>query len=155
MATGLVWDEQICLARCGTRVDEPMGRETYPAFDRPEAKRRLWALLQASGLAERLVPIRARPATEDELLRFHTAAYIDRIRTMASTGGGDAGESARFGRNGFEIARLAAGGCIAAVEAVMQRRVENAYALVRPSGHHAEPDRGRGFCIFGNVVLAV
>jgi acetoin utilization deacetylase AcuC-like enzyme len=101
------------------------------------------------------VPVRARPATDDELLRFHTAAYIDRIRSMALTGGGDAGENARFGRNGFEIARLAAGGSIAAVEAVLQRRVENAYALVRPSGHHAEPDRGRGFCIFGNVVLAV
>jgi acetoin utilization deacetylase AcuC-like enzyme len=129
--------------------------EPYPALDRPEGKRRLWGLLQASGLAERLVPVRTRPATDDELLPFHTAAYIDRIRSMASTGGGDAGESARFGRNGFEIARLAAGGCIAAVEAVLQRRVENAYALVRPSGHHAEPDRGRGFCIFGNIVLAV
>ena len=154
MATGLVWDERFAWHDAGLASTSPWA-EPYPALDRPEAKRRLWSLLQASGLAERLVPIRPRPATNDELLRFHTAAYVDRIRDMALTGGGDAGESARFGSNGFEIARLAAGGCIAAVDAVLQRRVENAYALVRPCGHHAEPDRGRGFCIFGNVVLAV
>jgi acetoin utilization deacetylase AcuC-like enzyme len=154
MATGLVWDERFAWHDAGLASTNPWA-EPYPALDRPEAKRRLWSLLQASGLAERLVPICARPAIDDELLRFHSADYIDRVRSIASTGGGDAGESARFGRNGFEIARLAAGSCIAAVEAVLERRVENAYALVRPSGHHAEPDRGRGFCIFGNVVLAV
>jgi acetoin utilization deacetylase AcuC-like enzyme len=154
MATGLMWDERFAWHDAGLGLTNPWV-EPYPALDRPEAKRRLWSLLQASGLGERLVPVRARPATEDELLRFHTAPYIDRVRSMALAGGGDAGESARFGRNGFEVARLAAGGCIAAVDAVLQGRVENAYALVRPSGHHAEPDRGRGFCIFGNVVLAV
>ncbi|MGF1626504.1 MAG: class II histone deacetylase [Alphaproteobacteria bacterium] len=154
MTTGLVWDERFAWHDAGPASTSPWV-EPYPALDRPEAKRRLWSLLQASGLADRLVPIRARPATDDELLRFHTPAYVDRVRAMALAGGGDAGESARFGGNGFEIARLAAGGCIAAVDAVLQRQVENAYALVRPSGHHAGPARGRGFCIFGNVVLAV
>jgi len=46
------------------------------------------------------------------------------------------------------------GGVIEAVDAVLGGRVENAYALVRPPGHHAERDRGRGFCIFGNIALA-
>ncbi len=49
---------------------------------------------------------------------------------------------------------LAAGGCMSAVDAVMDGRVDNAYALVRPPGHHAEPDLGRGFCIFLNTGLA-
>lgn len=154
MTTGIVWDERYAWHDAGPSSTSPWV-EPYPALDRPEAKRRLWSLLEASGLAARLAPIRARLATEDELLRFHTADYVERIRSIASTGGGDAGESARFGRNGFEIARLAAGGCIAAVDAVLRGEVENAYALVRPAGHHAEPDRGRGFCIFANVVLAV
>lgn len=154
MATGLVWDERFAWHDAGLGSTN-LWVEPYPALDRPEAKRRLWSLLQASGLAARLAAIRARPATDAELTRFHTTAYVDRVRALAEAGGGDAGESARFGRNGFEIARLAAGGCIAAVEAVLRREVENAYALVRPSGHHAEPDRGRGFCIFANVALAV
>jgi len=154
MSTGLVWDERFAWHDAGLGSTN-LWAEPYPALDRPETKRRLWSLLQASGLAERLAPLRARPVTQEELLRFHTAAYIDRVRTMAEAGGGDAGESARFGRSGFEIARLAAGGCIVAVDAGLRGQVENAYALVRPSGHHAEPDRGRGFCIFGNVVLGV
>ncbi len=154
MSTGLVWDERFAWHDAGL-ASTNLWVEPYPALDRPEAKRRLWSLMQASGLAARLTPIEARPATDEELRFFHTRAYVDRVRSMAEAGGGDAGESARFGRNGFEIARLAAGGCIAAVDAVLRGQVENAYALVRPSGHHAEPDRGRGFCIFANVVLAV
>lgn len=154
MTTGIVWDERYAWHDAGPSSTSPWV-EPYPALDRPEAKRRLWSLLEASGLAARLTPIRARPATEEELLRFHAASYVERVRNIAAAGGGDAGESARFGRNGFEIARLAAGGCIAAVDAVLRGEVQNAYALVRPAGHHAEPDRGRGFCIFANVVLAV
>lgn len=154
MATGLVWDERYAWHDAGRASTNPWS-EPYPALDRPESKRRLWSLLQASGLAQRLVALPARLATREELLRFHSAEYVDRIRDMAAAGGGDAGESARFGPNGYDVARLAAGGCLVAVEAVLEGRVDNAYALVRPCGHHAERDRGRGFCIFGNVVLAV
>src|SRR5207302_9183240 len=68
--------------------------------------------------------------------------------------GGEAGEETPFGRGSFEIALLAAGGCITAVDSVLDGKVDNAYALVRPPGHHAERDQGRGFCIFGNTALA-
>jgi hypothetical protein len=78
MATGLVWDERFAWHDAGL-ASTNLWAEPYPALDRPEAKRRLWGLLQASGLADRLVPVRARPATDDELLRFHTAGYVDRI----------------------------------------------------------------------------
>ena len=154
MATGFVWHERYAWHDAGRASQSPWA-EPYPALDRPESKRRLHGLLAASGLLDRLVSIRPRPATDDELLRFHTADYVARIRALSAAGGGDAGESARFGPGGFETASLAAGGCIEAVDAVLEGRVDNAYALVRPCGHHAEPDRGRGFCIFGNVALAV
>lgn len=154
MTTGLVWDERFGWYDAGLASTSAWA-EPYPALDRPEIKRRLWSLLQASGLAQRLMPIAARPAAPEELMYFHSPEYVERVRRLAEAGGGEAGENAPVGRNGFEIARLAAGGCIAAVDAVLERRVDNAYALVRPSGHHAERDRGRGFCIFANVVLAV
>jgi len=154
MSTGLVWDERYAWHEAGLGSSNPWV-EPYPALDRPESKRRLWSLLQASGLAAKLTPIAARPATDEELMRYHTRDYVERVRALAEAGGGETGESARIARNGFDIARLAAGGCIAALDAVMKGEVENAYALVRPSGHHAEPDRGRGFCVFSNVVLAV
>ena len=105
-------------------------------------------------LSLELIPIAPRPATVEELERVHTPDYVERIRSASDAGGGDAGESAPFGRGTFEIASLAVGACLAAVDAVLDGTVDNAYALVRPPGHHAEPDRGRGSCIFGNVALA-
>lgn len=154
MTTGIAWDERFAWHDAGPASTHPWA-EPYPALDRPEAKRRLWSLLQASGFTDRLVPIKARPASEGELCRFHTPDYVARIRRLSEAGGGEAGENARFGANGFAVARLAAGACIEAAEAVLSGRVDNAYALVRPCGHHAEADRGRGFCLFANVVLAV
>lgn len=152
--TAIIWDERFAWHDAGRASTNPWA-EPYPALDRPESKRRIWSLLQASGLAEKLVVLKPRFATEGELLHFHSKGYVDRVKALSEAGGGDAGESARLGPNGFEIARLAAGACIEATDAVMRSRVDNAYALVRPCGHHAEADRGRGFCIFGNVVLAV
>jgi acetoin utilization deacetylase AcuC-like enzyme len=154
MTTGLVWDERFAWHDAGLTSTHPWA-EPYPALDRPEAKRRLWSLLQASSFTDRLVPIKARPASEEELCRFHTPDYVARVRRLSETGGGEAGENARFGPNGFAVASLAAGACIEGAEAVLSGRIDNAYALVRPCGHHAEAERGRGFCLFANVVLAI
>lgn len=121
----------------------------------PQSKRRLLGLLEVSGLLKELVRVDARYATETELLYFHTQEYISRIAELSQGVGGDAGELAPFGTGSYEIARLSAGGCIAAADAIVSGQVHNAYALVRPPGHHAEANRGRGFCIFANNVLLV
>jgi acetoin utilization deacetylase AcuC-like enzyme len=121
----------------------------------PATKRRLKNLLDATGLSDRLVPLPPREATVVELCRVHTADYVERVRDLSAGRGGDAGEEAPFGRGSFEIASLAAGGTITAVDAVLAGSVDNAYALVRPPGHHAVPDLGMGFCLFGNIPVAV
>jgi len=154
MTTAFIWDERFAWHDAG-RASQCPWVEPYPALDRPETKRRLQSLLAASGLLDELTSIPARAATREELLRFHTAEYVDRIRALSAGDGGDAGESARFGPGGFDLASLAAGACIEAVDAVLSGRAHNAYALVRPCGHHAEAARGRGFCVFGNAALAV
>jgi acetoin utilization deacetylase AcuC-like enzyme len=124
-------------------------------FENPETKRRFRDLLAVSSLLEELHPIKAVPASEDDLARFHTREYIAQIKRLSAERGGEAGEFTPFGPGSFEIAALAAGGVMRAVDAVMSGAVENAYALVRPPGHHAEPDRGRGYCIFGNIAIAI
>ena len=83
------------------------------------------------------------------------AAYVERIRELSAGRGGDAGSEAPFGNGSFEIAELAAGGTITAIDAVLDGTVDNAYALVRPPGHHALPDLGMGFCLFANVAVGV
>src|SRR5262245_55254880 len=122
--------------------------------ENPDTKRRLRNLLEVSGLLPQLVPVAPRPASEDEVLRVHGRAYLERVKKLSAENGGDAGVLTPFGPGSYEIALLSAGGAIAAVDAVLDGRVDSAYALIRPPGHHAEADQGMGFCIFSNAAIA-
>ena len=101
------------------------------------------------------VDIPPRPATIPEVIAVHDPEYVDRIAATA-------GRSVRLDPDTvasprtYEIALLAAGGLLEAVDAVMSsvNAVKNAIALVRPPGHHAERNRAMGFCIFNNVAIA-
>jgi acetoin utilization deacetylase AcuC-like enzyme len=121
----------------------------------PAAKRRIRNLLDVSGLLARLTEIPGRTAELTELEAVHTPAYLRRLADLSAGQGGDAGEVAPFTHGSFELARLAVGGCIDAARAVQDGRLDCAYALVRPPGHHAEADRGRGFCLLANTALTV
>ena len=127
-------------------------------IENPEAKRRIKNLLDACGLSDSLLPLKPRPATADEVQKLHTGDYIAHIKRQSDAGGGGAGtapDNAPFGRGGYDIAMLAAGGAIVAADAVANGRADNAYALIRPPGHHARAGTGMGFCIFNNAAIAI
>src|SRR3954447_13230791 len=158
MSTGLVFHELYLWHDTGHYASVfPPGLTVEPDqhVENPATKRRLKNLLDVSGLADKLVPIKPRAASEDELARFHTRGHIERIKAQSAGRGGEAGILTPFGSGSYEIACLSAGGVMAAVDAVLGGTVSNAYALVRPPGHHAQADRGLGFCLFANVALAV
>lgn len=157
MATALVWDERLMWHDAGNQFGpRSPWIEPGPPPESVETKRRIKSLCDASGLTARLTVLAPRPATRAELERVHTALYVDRIETTSRAGGGNIASRAHthIGGGGFEIACLAAGATITAVEAVMAGRVRNAYALLRPPGHHAEADAGQGFCVFNNGAVA-
>lgn len=158
MSTGFVFHERYMWHDTGNAAAFlPPGAFVQPDkhAESPDSKRRIHGLWEVSGLLDHLVPIKPRPATEAEVLRFHTREYVDRIRELSATGYGDGGENCPVGPSSYEIALLSAGGCMEAIDAVIDGRVDNAYALVRPPGHHAVADQGMGFCIFGNVALSI
>jgi len=155
--TAFVWHESYFWHNAGDgALFAPAGGyiENLAHSESPESKRRVKNLLERSGLIDNLLVMKPFPATETELLRFHTQAHINNVKHLSNTNGGDCGDCAIVGRGSFEIAKLSAGGAIAAVDTVVRGEVNNAYALTRPPGHHAERERGFGFCIFNNIVIA-
>lgn len=122
--------------------------------ENPATKRRVKNLLERTGYIKNLVCLDPREATVEEIQYYHSLPYINRVKEMSNGAGGDAGELAIVGKGSYEIALLSVGGALNAVDAVMQEKVQNVYALIRPPGHHAEKDKGMGFCLFNNVVIA-
>jgi len=155
VTTGLIWDERFFWFDAGSSMPPLPGCEPYPAFDRPDTKRRIKSLLDASGLIAHLEVVKPVSATRDDLLRFHTEDYVARVEALSGASGGDVGENAWIGAGDYPTALLSAGGCMTAVDAVLAGELSNAYALVRPAGHHSTRDRGMGFAIFCNIALAI
>ncbi|KAA2267156.1 class II histone deacetylase [Solihabitans fulvus] len=161
MATGYVYHELYAWHDTGSFVgmlpaDPRLGLQPFQHFENAETKRRIHELIVATGLIDRLVRIGPRKATDEEILLAHTEDHLRRmVEQSEQDRGGDAGDGGSpFGKGGVEIARLAAGGVIEAVQAVLDGTVDNAYALVRPPGHHALREHGMGFCMFANLVIA-
>jgi acetoin utilization deacetylase AcuC-like enzyme len=129
-------------------------------FENAEAKRRCHSLLQVCGLCRLLLPVVAESedvleASDEDLLLVHTQRHIDEISEAARKDHSrNVGECTVVSSGSAVIARRAVGCVIRAVDAVMDERLENAYVLCRPPGHHAEPDQARGFCLFNNVAVA-
>ncbi|MGJ7456267.1 class II histone deacetylase [Halomonas sp. RA08-2] len=129
--------------------------QPQPASESPESKRRLKNLLEVSGLIDALAVRKPPPAAHEDLERFHTARYLAALEAGDRARGGDGGDCAPYTPGSLAAARQSTGLAIAAVEAVASGELSRAYALCRPPGHHAEAGRGRGFCLLGNIPVAV
>jgi acetoin utilization deacetylase AcuC-like enzyme len=141
--TGYVYDPRYLLHRPGERHPE-----------RPARLKAIQQRLKESGLLDKLFLIHPYEAPLPWVERLHDPDYIRRfqeacarkVRIFENPDCGICPES-------YDVALLAAGGVMAAVETVMGGMVQNAFCAVRPPGHHAEHARALGFCFFNNVAL--
>ena len=158
--TAFYWDET-CFWHGGGNFASvlPVGGFVQPANgglpENPETKRRLLNLMRVSGLYDELKTGSARPATEEELRRVHPADYLKAFKTASDAGGGDLGLRTPFGPGGYEVAAQSAGLVRQALADVLSGSASNAYALSRPPGHHCLPSDPMGFCLLGNIAIAV
>jgi acetoin utilization deacetylase AcuC-like enzyme len=126
-----------------------------PGAGHPESPARLDVVLRDLGRSPIAgVVIEApRPATDAEIEAVHAPAYRAALAGLAGRRAQLDPDTATS-PGSWEAAARAAGAAVGAVEAVAAGRAANAFALVRPPGHHAEPDRAMGFCLFNNAAIA-
>jgi acetoin utilization deacetylase AcuC-like enzyme len=144
VATGFVYDDKYLLHDAGP--------------EHPEQPERLSAIvrrLDATGLMARLKRLQPQPVEGKWLTTVHDADYVARVEAACFNAPTfvDSMDTLVCNRS-YEVARLAAGGVLVAVDAVVTGEVRNAFCAARPGGHHALPDRSMGFCLFNHVAIA-
>lgn len=117
-------------------------------------------LIDDDNLSDYITNIPVREATIEEILEVHSSNHFDFIKStqfmdrenlLKET---EKGNSIYLNNDSFFSAKLSCGGTIEACKAVVEGRVKNSFAIVRPPGHHAEFDSPAGFCLFNNVAIA-
>jgi len=120
----------------------------------PDRIRNIHSMLKRGPIAPHLRWIVGREVTEEELLVFHTASYLEELRRAERDGGRRFTSTTVLQPGGLRACGIAAGTAIEATGHVLAGKASLAYALVRPPGHHAAPAQADGYCFLNNVALA-
>ena len=131
---------------------EHLARVPHP--ESPDRLRAIVDRLKEEGLWEACEHPGPRDATEDDLALIHTREYIENVRRIAESGGGALDLDTPLSEASYRAALRAAGLLLEGADRIAEGRARNGFAVVRPPGHHALPDRGMGFCLFNNIAIA-
>ncbi len=123
----------------------------------PEQPSRLSVIykeLETLGLFEKCHQVKAREATDEEILKVHTHKYLEKLKTLLPGNRGHLDPDTFFSPGSWKASLSAAGGTTDLVKMILEGSLDNGGAFVRPPGHHATPDRAMGFCILNNIAIA-
>jgi acetoin utilization deacetylase AcuC-like enzyme len=129
----------------------------HTGMSHPERPERVQAALDGlteASLAEAIIDLPPRWATGPELERAHTRAYLRGLEEFCQSGGGPLDADTMVSAGSWTTALLAAGGALAAVDALRSAGEGIAFVAHRPPGHHATADQGMGFCLLNAVSIA-
>jgi len=122
----------------------------------PESPKRLEAIykmLEGPDMKGKFALVEPRLAERGEIEMVHTPHYVTEVENTAGSPHCYLDPDTETSPESYETARLAVGGLCNAIDAVVEGRADNAFAFIRPPGHHAESDRAAGFCLFNNVAI--
>jgi acetoin utilization deacetylase AcuC-like enzyme len=119
----------------------------------PERLRVIYKMLEEPEMKNLFQSVKPRVATREELEMIHSPHYIDLIAQTSGKPYYRLDMDTSTCAKSYEAALLASGGLLELIKAVMEGKLDNGFALVRPPGHHAEKDRAMGFCLFNNVAI--
>lgn len=122
----------------------------------PESPKRIKVILEMIEKEIKFPFLRVEPraARDDEVKWVHTSGYFDMVKKTAGQERNQLDPDTSTSARSFETALLAAGGLLAGIDSIFSGKIKNAFAAVRPPGHHAESSRAMGFCLFNNVAIA-
>lgn len=150
------WDARVLEHDTGHGMWETVASDLLDEQERhPEnavRMRNMRSVLERGPVADRLDWRPGRLATVAELETVHTPEYVASIRDQTRTGSWLT-STTKVAEGSWEPLLAAAGTCLAAADAVLDGEARMAYALVRPPGHHAQPDRADGYCAFSHASL--
>ncbi len=139
---------------------------THPRFvqhelpghpESPDRMRAVWHSLEQAGVSGRMMELTASPADDEAILRAHSPGYLEFLQRVSRDHAQQIvmlDQDTWLAPGSLEVARLAAGACLQAVDVVLAGDAHNALVVARPPGHHACPTAAMGFCLFGNVAMA-
>src|ERR1700681_2066765 len=137
---------------------DPVYKNHDPGSGHPKRPERYDAVVDAlstEGLMKSLGRIESRFATEDEIALCHSHSYIQKVKQEIAAGARELSTGdTQVGPQSLDVALQTVGGILNAVDAVIERKAQNAFCVVRPPGHHARPEQGMGFCIFNSIAIA-
>jgi acetoin utilization deacetylase AcuC-like enzyme len=134
-------------------LEHDPGEGLYGHPERPGRLRAIEAALAARdwlGWERRQAPA----ASEEELVLVHPREHVEAIRDLCRSGGGAIDADTFATAASYEAALRSAGGACAMTRALLAGEARVGFAAGRPPGHHAEPARAMGFCLFDNVAVA-
>lgn len=129
--------------------------EHDPGLFHPESASRLEVITSVvDRFHDGIVRFQPSPASTESIMRVHDSAHVAEIRQLCLMGGGPIDADTHVGYQSYDVALLAAGAGLNAIDRLRQGEADSAFVAVRPPGHHATADTSMGFCVFNNIAIA-
>ncbi len=140
-----------------SKNNPPYPRPMFLSYENPNRIKGIMSYFDKINLFEddRIIKLSPMVIDEEIIQLAHSKYYIDSIKRLSNFGSGLIGEEVFITKDTFYLAKKAIGGAISAVKSVLNQKVNQSFALIRPPGHHALREMGSGLCIFNNIANTI